>query len=267
MFHAIVDFQMHILPVLLMAGIAAGLVLGPGGKGRRRQGRPIVHGLLVLATAVLAVVAAGREALNSPGWLQFEVAALESRGQLSEKDVANMKKLIEASPHYSAARTYGGFFYANYGADPENGAEFLEEAHWALAIAYERNPYDQASAGNFGLVLDLLGKHEEATPVYRRAVEMSWRRENKFGAMAAMAHHLYARGYELWMKRKPEEALGYFLLSQQYLSASLKAGFRYENREEFFFRKGELEKGISILQNAGLKPRFPAGIAPPPKDS
>ena len=164
---------------------------------------------------------------------------------------------MEVAPHYYAASTYGWLRFDEFLIQMQRGEpdpELLEEALWALRIAYERNHYDQSTLVTFGVVLDQLGHFEEATAVHNRSVEMGWRRENKYGAMAAMSMHLYYRGESVWMRRKSAQALGYYQRSLEYLEASRARNFKINNYEA---QKGILEERITCCRPQALSRKFP----------
>jgi hypothetical protein len=96
---------------------------------------------------------------------------------------------------------------------------------------------------------------------------MAARRENKYGAMGGMAMNLLSRGEALFMKRKPEQALGYYLLARQYLEASHARLFKFGGADDFAARKGFLENRIGLLQDSGIQPQAPRGVRPPPENS
>jgi len=264
MAHAAVDFQIHLLPVALLAGVALGLLAHE--RGTAKQWTRALHAAAVIVAAVLAVVSVGAESLATGPWLRWEIRTVKSGGNLEVAQLADLKALIKSSPHYVAASSYGRMSSDYYRQNPAERKEWLEEAHWGLGIAYQRNPNDQATIRIYADVLDLLGRHEEAAPVHRRALEMAGARENKYGARGGLSLHLYERGQALWFKRKPQEALGCFLWAKDYLEASRARGFKFGGGQEYAERKRLLESRITLLQTAGIKPQFPGDVPPPPPD-
>ena len=136
----------------------------------------------------------------------------------------------------------------------------LQEARWALEIALRRNPQDARALVELGLVLDLLGDFDEAADVHREAIRIARRRERKFGAFAGLSHHLALRGKKLWYGRRPEEALGCFLLSREYLELSIRRGYRFSQPQEFRERRAILKFYIKSLQDGKIRPDLPEDI-------
>lgn len=263
--HAMLDFQMHVLPVLLLAGGVVGLLVStnPSTSKSLRW----VHMLTIVFAGTVALASSGRDNLSLITWLKWETAAVRQEGRMTGKDLSVLRKLVDGSPHYILARAYGRFYMEAYLKDSNRNPKLLEEALWALEIAYHRNPFDQEASGNYGLVLDLVGRHEEATAVHLRTVEMAWRRESRYGVMSAMSHHLYQVGEKIWKQRKAEKALGFFLVSLDYLNASHRQGFRFDGGLPYKERKRLLESRVSLLQTSGITPQFPQEIPPPPGES
>ena len=257
---AVFDFQLHLLPIVLLLAIAVGLLV----QSKHRAGIParISHLLSVVLAAILAITAVGRESLAGMEWLRWEMATVEEGGKLPVSELPRFKELLEASPHYEAALSYGRMHYTAFLQDPSR-RELLEEAGWALAIAYERNPQDPATIITHALILDLKEEYAEAEPVHLQALKMAHRRENKYGAMAGMSRHLLLKGEALRMKRNPEEALGNFLMAKEYLLTSYARGYKFGGYQNFLKTKRLLETRINMLQIAGIQSKVPRDVPVP----
>ncbi|MFP6885644.1 MAG: O-antigen ligase family protein [Roseibacillus sp.] len=262
MLHAAFDFQPHLLPILMMASLAIGLVM-PAASPTRSILAQGGHVTLVIVISLLAVVAVGKESLHAGGWIQWE----QQRGANFEVDpgeLPRLRKLVEDSPHYFAAEMYGRLQLSAYTQTPEadrpENVFRLEEARWGLELAHERHPEDPRSLIELGLVLDLLGEFDQAAGVHVEAIRVARRRERKFGAYAGLSLHLALRGKQLWYSRRPEEAFGCFLRAQEYLDLSIRRGYRFSRPQEFRERRTILEFYIKSLQDGKIRPEFPPEI-------
>ncbi len=264
MAHATVEFQLHLLPILLPAAAAVGL-LGQDRRAGTTLSR-VFQAATVAAAAILAVVVVGRENMTSLKWVQWDLNKVRSGGKLEASRLPEFKSLVMASPHYQVALAYGRMNFSAYLRSGEEDPKLLEEAHWALEIAYRRNPFDQMTLVSYGLVLDRLGRFEDALPVHLQAIEMAAARENKYGALGGMSLHLFERGQKLWMARQPGEALGYFLRSRDYLEASRTRKGQFGGSNDYTARKGVLESRITLLQTSGIEARIPSDVPPAPED-
>ena len=258
MVHATIDFQTHLLPIILLAGIAIGLLVkGAGRAGMLPRG---VHLLAVLIAAGFAVISVGRESLATASWLRWERNVVARGGKITVERLPDLKKLVEASPHYAAARMYGRLHYSSFLQSGD--ASLLDEAGWGLALAFERNPKDPLTLVNYALVLDQMGRFDDAVPIHLEAMKMAGARENKYGALGGVSQHLGQRGLALWMKRESEEALACFLLAQEYLELSLSRRFKFGGRADYAERRRWLEDKITRLQAGRIKPQVPEEIKP-----
>lgn len=257
--HAVIDFQLHMLPIIMGCGLAIGFLVQGGRKGTLPM--RLVHVVFTSAAAVLTVVSVAGESRNTVSWLRFESELVASPG-LEPSRLPALRELAETSPHYKVARTYGRLCYTLALLDESGKEKYLKEARWALERAYERHRYDQRTLGYLAITLDQLGEHSLATPIHVQAVEQAGVRENKFGFMSHFAVHLWMRGESLFMQRRPAEALGFWLRSREYLDSSRERKFRYSEYQNLNMI---LEKRISLLQETGFQPVFPSDIAPPPK--
>ena len=262
MLHAVFDFQPHLLPILMMASIAIGLLVSAG-TGPQRRVAKAGHAGLVGLMVLLAVTAVGKESLHAGGWMKWEekrVSGLE----VNPEELPGLRRLVEDSPHYHAAEGYGRLQLSSYTLTPEaerpEVAFRLAEARWGLELARERNPHDPRTLIELGLVLDLLGEFEEAAGVHREAIRVTELRERKFGGYAGLSLHLALRGKRLWYSRRPEEALGCFLFAQHYLEISIGRGYRFSRPREFRERRAILEFYIKTLQEGAIQPEFPPDI-------
>ena len=77
---------------------------------------------------------------------------------------------------------------------------------------------------------------------------------------AGLSHHLALRGKQLWYSRRPEEALGCFLLSKEYLELSIRRGFRFSQPQEFRQRREIVGFYIKSLQDGKIRPDLPDDI-------
>jgi tetratricopeptide (TPR) repeat protein len=259
MAHAAIDFQPHLLPILMMAGMLVGVLLqSSGSSGWFRKGLQVCATLLAL---IFAVVAVAPESRATGAWLGWERKVIESPLGIDPGELPSLKRLVESSPHYSGARMYGRLQYRSF---VETSELFrLEEARWGLSLALERHPYDPLSLINYSLVLDQLGEFEDALRIHRRAIEMTSGREDKYGAYGGLSQHLALRGQKLWMSREPEKALGCFLLSQQYLELSLRMRYKFGGKADYGARRQALKYAIKTLQDGKIQPEFPQDIKEP----
>ena len=83
---------------------------------------------------------------------------------------------------------------------------------------------------------------------------------SRVGAFAGLSHHLALRGKKLWYGRRPEEALGCFLLSREYLELSIRRGYRFSQPQEFRERRAILKFYIKSLQDGKIRPDLPEDI-------
>ncbi len=261
MLHAIFDFQTHLLPILMMACIAIGLLVSvDSSPSRLAKGG---HAILVILMSGLAVAAVGRESVHTGAWLKWEKKRIADF-EVDPAELPGLRKLVESSPHYHAAEGYGRLQLSAYTHTPEGerpGVAFrLEEARWGLEEARRRNPQDPRTLIELGLVLDHLGEFEEAAEVHREAIRVTELRERKFGAHAGLSHHFMKRGKRLWFSRRPEEALGCFLLAQHYLEISIARGYRFRRPQEFREWRAILKSYIKTLQDGAIRPEFPPEI-------
>ena len=263
MVHALVEFQLHLLPILLLASVAAGLLAQD--QDRRSAGLPVraVHGVAVLLAAAFALIAVGRESLAGPARVGWDLKRKAADGAVDDELLADYRRLLERAPHFKVARSYGWLNYELALRAGEPDAELLEEARRALATAHERNERDQLTLINYALVLDQLGRFEEALPIHLQAVKLAGARENKYGAYGGMSMHLSLRGRALYQSRKPEEALGCLLLARAYLRESRARNFHFGGADDYLQRKAFLDSLIKLLQEAGIEPHAPRGVPSP----
>ena len=202
-----------------------------------------------------------------PDWFRFEQGMIASGMTPDRKD--ELKRLIEKAPDYELARSYGRITLAELRANPEQREELVPEALWAMQIAVDRHPFDGESRLNYASALDANGDVDGAAREYLRAIEETWRRENKYGGMAAFSDHLGRRGEEYRMARKPEKALGYYRRAMEYLERSsefYRPGWR-EFRKAYKTKMKFLQNRIEFLEGAGIRAENLDGeIPPPPED-
>lgn len=262
MLHAAFDFQTHLLPVLMTAALVIGLLM-PAPAFRRAISARLIHGSLLVVILCLGLAATGKESLQVIKWLRWEKQRA-AKYEVGLAEMPHLRQLVEGSPHYSIAELYGRLQLSVYTRTAEdNRSELgvcLQEARWALEIALRRNPQDARALVELGLVLDLLGDFDEAADVHREAIRIARRRERKFGAFAGLSHHLALRGKKLWYGRRPEEALGCFLLSREYLELSIRRGYRFSQPQEFRERRAILKFYIKSLQDGKIRPDLPEDI-------
>ena len=262
MLHAAFDFQTHLLPVLMLAALVIGLVF-PSPGSTRGTSTKLAHGALLITMISLGMVATGKESLHVVKWLRWEQARARNY-EVDLTELPRLRQLVEDSPHYLSAELYGRLQLSVYARTPEEDrAEFgvcLQEARWGLEIALRRHPQDARALVELGLVHDLLGDFSEAADVHREAIRVARRRERKFGAFAGLSHHLALRGKQLWYGRRPEEALGCFLLSKEYLELSIRRGYRFNQPQEFRKRREILGFYIKSLQDGKIRPDLPEDI-------
>jgi tetratricopeptide (TPR) repeat protein len=259
MLHAAFDFQTHLLPVLMMASLAIGLVMPAASPSRSLLARGM-HAALLIMTALLAVVAVIKESVHAGGWMKWE-GQRQANYAVDPGELPQLRGLVENSPHYFAFEMYGRLQLSAYTQAPEaDRPEIvfrLQEARWGLEQALKRHREDPRSLVELGLVLDLLGEFDEAARVHVEAIRVTRIRERKFGAYAGLSLHLALRGKHLWYSRRPEEAFGCFLLAREYLELSRRRGYPLRNLGE---QRTILKFYIKSLQDGKIRPEFPPDI-------
>ena len=162
------------------------------------------------------------------------------------------------------AREYGRVSLDSYRQDPVAHERMLAVAESAYRQAVARNPFDAESLANLAYILELEGRFEEATPFHLRAVERTWRREGRYGAMAAMASNL-ARCAEgrLYRGQRPE-ALGFYQRALEYLDASRRTGFRSGGPQQSKEMRAFVAARIGALQSEGVEIELPPSVPGPP---
>ena len=176
-----------------------------------------------------------------------------------------MRELIEAAPHYQLAEAYGSAQMELWQAFPLGSEKARDEALWSLKIAADRHPYEPVVVGNYAVALEYLdGKIEEATPYYLKAAELSWRRENKYGALRAVSVNLARRAERHEYRLELDEALTLYLRALEYLEASWDKGYRPGGRPAFRAGQKNLRNKINLLQERGAKPHSNGEVPPPP---
>lgn len=261
MMHAAFDFQPHLLPILMMAAMLVGILAQPVA---RSQGLVRgVNALMIVLSAIVAITAVGKESLNTVGWMNWERERV-AKGGVVPGELPGLRKLVEASPHYTAARMYGRLQLRAYLLTPdEDKSEVvfgLEEARWGLELARKRHPKDPRTLINLGLVLDHLEEFEAAAVIHLQAVKACSPRERTFGAYGGISLHLAMRGSKLFSSRRSAEALGCFLLAQEYLELSLRRGYKFGGRADYHERRENLKFLIKLLQDGKIQPEFPPDI-------
>lgn len=262
MLHAAFDFQTHLLPILMLAALVTGLLFPSPGVIRATSVK-LIHGTLVVLMISLGIFATGKETLHMGQWLKWEKERATNY-EVGLAELPRLRQLVEDSPHYFSAELYGRLQLSVYARTPEElRSEMgvcLQEARWGLEIAQRRHPQDARALVELGLVYDLLGNFDKAADVHREAIRVARRRERKFGAFAGLSHHLALRGKELWYSRRPEKALGCFLLSREYLELSIRRGYRFSQPQEFRQRREILGFYIKSLQDGKIRPDLPDDI-------
>ena len=262
MMHAAFDFQTHLLPILMLVALVIGLLF-PSPRVTRATSAKLTHGALLVLMIFLGMVATGKESLHMAKWLEWEKERATNY-EVGLAELPRLRQLVEESPHYFSAELYGRLQLSVYARTPEElRSELgvcLQEARWGLEIALRRHPQDARALVELGLVHDLLGNFDEAADVHREAIRVARRRERKFGAFAGLSHHLALRGKQLWYSRRPEEALGCFLLSKEYLELSIRRGFRFSQPQEFRQRREIVGFYIKSLQDGKIRPDLPDDI-------
>ncbi|NNM30324.1 MAG: O-antigen ligase family protein [Akkermansiaceae bacterium] len=289
MVHGIFDFSLHILPNLILFGLLAGFLVRPdaadeedeedeedqGDEGDEeddrdasRGGLPVKVALAVLViSAAVSLAASRREIAVFPQWIRWEakMVSLAEDEPMAAADLDAMGRIVNAAPEFAIARKYGRRCLAAYQRDPLGEAPRLAEAEAGFRLATDRNPHDAEALAHLAYVLDLQGRLEEGTSFHVRAVDRSWRREGKYGAMAALSANLARRAERHLYKLQRPKALGLFQRALEYLDASRRTGFRAGGaRQSKDFRK-LLAARIEALQSEGVELESPADVPPPPQ--
>ena len=273
MMHAGVDFSLHILPNTLLFGLLLGLVFGAGtgapgeegtGNGEsatRRNGRNGIPGrVMAVASLVLLVagslLAGGRELVILPSWFRFEQGVIASGVSPEEKE--RLRKMIQRAPDFSLARYHGSITLEELRASPDQRDVLIPEGLWAMRLAVKRHPFDAESQFNLARFLEAGDRDEEAARRYLQAIEMTWRRENKYGGMMAFSDFLGRRGEEYWLARQPGKALSCYERAKEYLARSWELGFRSggtwdESRPDFDRKMEFLSARVRFLEGAGIR--------------
>ena len=269
-FHATVDFSMHILPNLMLLGLLMGMAVA----GDRRQmlpktGNGIWKTVIMSAGAALltwAWIGAGWSELRAtPTLVRFERLAYSPHSSPDEFRQALHKALNEA-PNYSLAQQAGAMELARAthpGLSDQDAETAAAEALRTLRIAVDRHPFDGEALVNYGSALELSGL-PGAGDYYRRAVEATWRRESRYGAMFLYSLSLARQAETLLDQQRPAEALGCLEQSRDYLTESWRLRYRKPGKKAYDAQIAWLNSLIRSLESAEITPTFRENSPPPP---
>jgi O-antigen ligase len=273
LFHGLVDFNLHILPNIMLFGLIVGML--PGLVARKNHTID-KSGWSRLKGPAFAMIAGGL-ALSwvFSGW--HEIKALPTFIELEREIFADnetdervreiYRKASQEAPSYQLASTYGALELERATKDSSTGLiEELgvTEAIAAYELALERHPWDGESLLNYATALEFADRVEDAENAYQRAVNVLWKRENHYGAMKLFSFHLARRGETFWDARNPEPALGFFELAKEYLEESWRLNHRPDSFQMHQNDVEWLEKRIVFLRENKVDPIPLPEIARPP---
>jgi len=271
MTHSVFDFSLHILPNVMLLGLLTGSlgIAGPARRDRPSSGRGAgAIGITLLLAAAAGLGATTWRDLSMIGkWFVVERRLAGRKPSLDREGAAAIRRLFETAPEFRVARNYGAAHLRLYQRDPEANAEALGEAVEALRIATERHPYDGESLINYAMALGYRGEFEKAAGYYVRAVEVTGRRENKYGAMRRFSELLWRWGEKEWLGRRPARALGLFIRSQQFLARAWERRAPGLTGGSYRRLAAKRERRIDFLKAAGIDAEFPEGVPAPPRPS
>ncbi|NNC87758.1 MAG: hypothetical protein HKN82_04770 [Akkermansiaceae bacterium] len=271
--HGLVDFNLHILPNIMMLGIVVGLM--PGMVARKNHevdiaGKARFKGP---ALAILAVILGlswitngWREILYVPTLLRLEEAVNST--EADDDDLLDAyREAFQKAPNFRIARSYADKELGR-ATDPDATALAqeigLSEAVRAYAASAERHPLDGITHLNHAVALRNADRFDEATEAFQRAIDLLWRREQKYGAMLVFSVHLAQKADALFEAKERAEALAYFERAKQYFQESWRLNHRPDSYQDHKQDLDWLDAHIDHIRKKGFLPSPLPNIKPPP---
>lgn len=255
---AFFSFVYHVLPDVILMGACIGWLVRQPWVLSEPSWRDLknkewvrfhwVHGVVGLVIGLLVMTLAARDAA---AWV-----LMFPRFDFRQKDPSiraqRLQRALEACPDFR----YYGYRARILGAQRleektpvEQKMPLVHESVKLLQQALERAPDSYPDWVHLAMLYDLLGRHDQAEPIYQRLLPIMGPREMQYGTQYLYARHLVFRAQELWRKRQPEQALALFLQAKQQLQ-TVTAIFRYADPS----LREVIEKSIKFLEGAGIKP-------------
>lgn len=145
---------------------------------------------------------------------------------------------------------------------PDDWTHWLEESARHYAIAVERHPKDYLSQLAYGMVLDEMGKVEEAGPHYRQLLPLMDTREVHYHVRYYYALHCKRFGEALWRKRQAEDGMAWLMEALRQIELTAKTGW-YEPASKV---AEDLKGKIEFLKGAHIEPKTEVVVpVPDPK--
>ncbi|WP_411845334.1 O-antigen ligase family protein [Roseibacillus persicicus] len=248
---AVFDFNLHILPNLmlfsLIVGGAVGNLASKDSSEQKALGQVFynfLRPLFVFGVGALLMFASWRECLSLGSLYRFEKAKLFG----ANRYVA-LREYGERAPCFEVSRELGRHSLARALSGERAGGKFeLAYSDWKEAV--ERHPFDGESLANLARSLDELGRFDEAEIYHELALKAVGRRENKYGVLYGYGWHLVRRAENENLERRPGQALFLYESALDVFSESSRRNFERQtlNRptQQWVLQKIEFLKGARI---------------------
>ncbi len=225
------DFNLHIAPNLMaFAMVAAGGITCSRPSNCQKNQKPDgltrikfslrwskeVTCLAVLFVGAYSLYAGKNEILAINDFIKLENAKDTGRGIREAR-----REYSEGAPSFDVLRLVARDSLRRAIAGEVDFS--LAKEDWGRVVG--RHPLDAESLTSYARTLDELGLFEEAEEHHLKALEAAARRENKYGVIFGVGWHLYLRGEEARLSRRPEEAL--------FLFEEAEAAFAESHRRNF----------------------------------
>ncbi len=181
--HAVFDFNFHILSLVHVVIIMAGITMGTGFRSELLRVRSLPYPILCTTGGVGALAAL------VAAFLSFQIGAsgvflLRAEREAQDVDMFQpnpfgevqqlLRRAIQINPSYWVPYLEMGDIYrrrAVWVRDPEYRAELYEQALHYYRLAYERNPWDMNVVYGIGRSYFFLGDYEQSIQYLTRTVE------------------------------------------------------------------------------------------------
>lgn len=249
----IVDFNLHVLPNLILFSFVfgAGLALAAPrkvGPTFRRTGAVVTYSS-VCVVVLLALFSVRAELRASPKFIRYQSEKFEM-GFASEEA---LRELVIAAPEFKISRLLARSSMARSLQEPED-TELAQVAREDWARVVKLHPRDSEALSNYARMLDENQQFEEAEGFHLEAIRAAVRRELNYGVLYSFGNHLIRRGSQALDARKPEAALGYYLEAQEVLQLSYDMQYRRDLNRVL---SAELAARIEFLEGARISPEPP----------
>lgn len=243
--HAVVDFNLHILPNLMLLALLAG---GSLGMLEPRKGRGNFIGVVaVLAVGGVVMGATIHELRTTPRWFRME----QLRG---EERYREMRVLAAEAPEFHLMREIArDSNRRRLGASaPGQTGTLVAQCLVDWRAAYARHAHDPETISNLARALDWSGEFEEAEGYHRQALAAAGSRENKYGLKGAYAEHLRLWAGARWQSREPGAARYLYEQARAWSEASRTSGNHGLTRAQYLEMLKWLDSRIQYLEHAGI---------------